>query len=134
MSQQTAPCTREGFEVFFRESYRELVKTAVTAGATREEAEDSVSEALVPMYKRWPVNGFPLRYARKAVVYNFVKYKTRRGRYLTGRGLAEHDEGAPARYPPPRPVRSARPRANSNPDRVTQGEPTPAGEPGETVH
>lgn len=91
-SQLTTPCAPEGFEVFFRESYRELVRAVMTAGATLEEAEDSVSDALVSMLRRWPSGGFPLRYARKAVIFNYIKYKTRSTRHVSGRGLTEDGE------------------------------------------
>jgi RNA polymerase sigma factor (sigma-70 family) len=49
----------------------------MVAGATLEEAEDAVSKTLTEMLRIWPVPGHPLRYARKAVVHNFIKDKTR---------------------------------------------------------
>jgi DNA-directed RNA polymerase specialized sigma24 family protein len=42
-----------GFEEFFRASYRELVKTAMYAGATQQEAEDAVAKTLMEMLQRW---------------------------------------------------------------------------------
>ena len=73
-SQQSAS---GGFEAFYRDSYREVVKTAMIAGATAEEAEDAASNTFLAMLKRWPVNGAPFMYARKAVVNNFIRDKTR---------------------------------------------------------
>jgi RNA polymerase sigma factor (sigma-70 family) len=70
----TAPC---GFEAFYRVSYREVVKAAMIAGATLTEAEDAASTTYLGMLERWPVNGAPLRYARKAAVHNFIKDRTR---------------------------------------------------------
>jgi RNA polymerase sigma factor (sigma-70 family) len=66
-----------GFEEFYRGSYRELVGTAMLAGARKEEAEDAASKTLADMLRIWPVDGHPIRYARKAVVNNFIKDKTR---------------------------------------------------------
>jgi hypothetical protein len=46
-SQQFAPCPSLAapgeFEAFYRDSYREVVKAAMIAGATKEEAEDAAS-------------------------------------------------------------------------------------------
>jgi RNA polymerase sigma factor (sigma-70 family) len=87
-----------GFEAFYRDTYREVLKTAMIAGATQAEAEDAASEAFVYMLQRWPVTGAPLSYARKAVVSNFIKEKTR-GNTRTARRLIErghvsrHGEG-----------------------------------------
>jgi RNA polymerase sigma factor (sigma-70 family) len=65
------------FEEFFRASFHELVKTAMFAGATREEAEDAVSATLADLFRIWPVPGYALSYARRAVVSNFIKDKSR---------------------------------------------------------
>lgn len=65
------------FEDFYREAYREVVKAAMIAGATREEAEDAASKTFLRMLERWPVDGTPLRYARTAVLHNFIQGKTR---------------------------------------------------------
>lgn len=67
----------EGFEAFYRGSYREVVKAAMIAGATMAEAEDAASRTFLAMLKRWPVNGTPVMYARRAVVNNFIQEKTR---------------------------------------------------------
>jgi DNA-directed RNA polymerase specialized sigma24 family protein len=87
-----------GFDDFYRSSYRELVKAAMFAGATFDEAEDAVSKSLTEMLRRWPVPGHPLRYARKAVIHNFIKDKargtTRVASRLVERGHVNHHEGA----------------------------------------
>jgi RNA polymerase sigma factor (sigma-70 family) len=84
----------EGFEDFYRSSYREVVKAALIAGATLEEAEDAVSKTLTEMLRIWPVPGHPLRYARKAVVHNFIKDKTR-GTARVARRLVERGHVMP---------------------------------------
>jgi RNA polymerase sigma factor (sigma-70 family) len=66
-----------GFPEFFRASFRELVRAAITAGATLEEAEDAASKTLEEMLPGWTVRQYSLAYARKAVVHNFIKDKTR---------------------------------------------------------
>jgi RNA polymerase sigma factor (sigma-70 family) len=67
------------------------------AGATLEEAEDAASKTFTAMLQRWPVNGAPLTYARKAVVTNFIQAKTRGttrvARRLIERGHVPSDEG-----------------------------------------
>ena len=78
----------EGYVDFFRDHYPELVKAARYAGATREEAEDATSKTLDEMYWKWPIPGSPLRYARKAVINNFIKAKTR-GNLRVARRLIE---------------------------------------------
>ena len=87
-----------GFADFYRLAWRELLAAAVTAGATREEAEDAAAKTLLDMLRIWPVPGHPLRYARKAVVNNFIKEKTRGNsrtvRRLIARGHVSPREGA----------------------------------------
>jgi RNA polymerase sigma factor (sigma-70 family) len=84
----------EGFEDFYRSSYREVVRAALIAGATSEEAEDAVSKTMTEMLGIWPVPGHPLRYARKAVVHNFIKDKTR-GTARVARRLVERGHVTP---------------------------------------
>ena len=47
------------------------------AGATQQEAEDAVAKTLMEMLQRWDTCQRSLPYARKAVVHNFIKDKTR---------------------------------------------------------
>jgi RNA polymerase sigma factor (sigma-70 family) len=75
----------EGFEDFYRAHYRDLVRAAAIAGATLEEAEDAASQALTSMLQAWPLSGHLLRYARKAVVSNFIKEETRRSHRIARR-------------------------------------------------
>lgn len=88
----------EGFEEFFRASFRDVVKTAMIAGARFEDAEDAAAKALAGMLLAWPMPGCPLAYARRAVVSNFIKDKTRGNRRvarrLVERGHVPHQEGA----------------------------------------
>ena len=94
----TRPLAPEGFEEFFRTSFRELVATAMIAGAKPEKAEDAAAKTLAEMLLIWPVPGYPLAYARRAVVNNFIKDKTRGNRRvarrLIDRGHVPHREGA----------------------------------------
>jgi RNA polymerase sigma factor (sigma-70 family) len=87
----------EGYETFYHAHYRELVETARAAGATPEEADDATSKTLTEMYWKWPITPSPLRYARKAVINNFVKDRTRGNRRvflrLIERGHAPSREG-----------------------------------------
>jgi len=88
----------DGFEEFFRASYRELVASAMIAGATQAEAEDAAAKTLAEMLPIWPVPVHPLAYARRAVVHNFIKDKTRGTRRvawrLIERGHIPPGEGA----------------------------------------
>ena len=92
-----SPLAPEGFEDFFRAHYRDLVRTVMTVGAKPEEAEDAAAKALIEMLPAWPMPGCPLAYARRAVVSNFIKDKTRGNRRvarrLSDRGHVPHQEG-----------------------------------------
>ena len=92
------PAAPDGFEEFFRESFRELVRTAMYAGATRQEGEDAAAKTLMEMLRRWDTCKRSLAYARKAVVHNFIKDKTRGTRRVAQRlieqGHISHQEGA----------------------------------------
>jgi DNA-directed RNA polymerase specialized sigma24 family protein len=87
----------EGFEEFFRAAFPELVRTAMTAGAEPEEAKDAAAKALAEMLPAWPVPGYPLAYARRAVISNFIKDRTRGNRRvarrLVERGHVPRQEG-----------------------------------------
>jgi DNA-directed RNA polymerase specialized sigma24 family protein len=73
------------------------VEKAMFAGATAEEAKDAASETLEEMLPKWPVPGYPLAYARKAVVSNFIQAKTRGSQRVVQRiierGHVPHEEG-----------------------------------------
>ena len=67
-------------------------------GATPHDAKDAAHKTLVQMYAGWPDPRYTLAYARKAVISNFIKDKTRGpGRVaqrLWERGHVPHREGA----------------------------------------
>jgi RNA polymerase sigma factor (sigma-70 family) len=93
----TRPVAPPGFTEFFRASFRELVQTAMYAGATREEAEDAAAKTLEGMLRSWSRIDPTLAYARKAVVNNFIQGKTRgpdrMARRLVERGHVPHRDG-----------------------------------------
>lgn len=92
------PLAPQTFEDFFRASFREVVATAMIAGAEPEEAKDAASKALLEMYLKWPIPGNPLAYARKAAFTNFIKAKERgdgrTARRLIHGGHVPRQEGA----------------------------------------
>ena len=95
----TRPATAAaGYEAFYRDSFRDLVKTAMYAGATLEEGQDAAAKTLIEMLGRWDRCGPSLAYARKATLNNFIKAKTRGtgrvARRLIERGHVPHHEGA----------------------------------------
>ena len=53
---ETPPDAAAGFEDFFRASFRELVRAAMYAGATKEEGEDAASKASVMRAHAWLAN------------------------------------------------------------------------------
>ncbi len=79
------PAPPAGFEDFFRSSFRELVRAAMYAGATLDEAEDASSKTLSEMLRRWDRCEPSLTYARRATVHNFIKDKTRGTRRVARR-------------------------------------------------
>jgi RNA polymerase sigma factor (sigma-70 family) len=91
------PAAPDGYEEFFRESFKELVRTAMYAGATRQEAEDAAAKALAEMLERWGTCERSLAYARTATVHNFIKDKTRGpsrvARRMVERGHVPRHEG-----------------------------------------
>ncbi len=52
--------------VFFRGSYRKVLATVIAAGATLQEAEDAVSDAMQAVLQAWGRIESPLAYARRA--------------------------------------------------------------------
>ena len=82
------PPAPEGFAEFFRVEFRGLVRTAMTAGATQAEAEDAAAKTLMEILRMWPLPGNPHAYARRAVVNNFIKDRTR-GNVRIARRLIE---------------------------------------------
>jgi len=69
----TAPV---GFVRFYREHFRTLLKTAMYAGATREQAEEATQKAMHEVLRRWDDIGDQAAYGCRAVISNFIKAKT----------------------------------------------------------
>lgn len=93
-----APRPPTSAEEFFRRSFRELVRAAMIAGASQQEAEDAASRTLTDILAAWATRDYTLAYARKAVVSNFIKEKVRGpsrvARRLIERGHVPVREGA----------------------------------------
>jgi RNA polymerase sigma-70 factor (ECF subfamily) len=91
------PAAPDGFEEFFRSTFRDLVKTAMYAGATLEEAEDAAAKTLTEMLRSWGTIKPSITYARTATLHNFIKAKTRGtdrvARRLVERGHVPGHEG-----------------------------------------
>ncbi len=86
------------FVAFFRAGYRELLKAAMYAGATKHQADEAAATAMRDVLRRWGELDDPLAYARRAVISNFIKEKTRgldrvrRRQVELGAGTAEARE------------------------------------------
>jgi len=90
----------EGFVDFFRATYRELLKAAMYAGATRYEADEAAAAAMKEVLRRWDELHDPLAYARRAVISNFVKEKTRSLDRIRQRQVERHAGIAEGREDP----------------------------------
>lgn len=71
------PALLRGFEAFYRKYYKSLLRYVMYGGATLHEAEDAVMETMSEILRRWEEIAYPPAYARKAVIHNFIKSKTR---------------------------------------------------------
>jgi RNA polymerase sigma factor (sigma-70 family) len=65
------------FDAFFHAVYRELLRIAMYVGATQQEAEDAAQTTMEEILRRWAQISDPVAFARRAVVSNFLKDKTR---------------------------------------------------------
>jgi RNA polymerase sigma factor (sigma-70 family) len=65
------------FEDFYRGDYRLLLKVALVAGASWDQAQDAVDQAMEDVLRRWPAIEHPRAYARRAVLSHVVKQKKR---------------------------------------------------------
>jgi RNA polymerase sigma factor (sigma-70 family) len=72
------PAPDDEAEAFCETHYRDLVRKAMSLGATREEAEDAVVETLIQLLRRWKKVRKPLAWARKAVARQALKQIERR--------------------------------------------------------
>jgi RNA polymerase sigma factor (sigma-70 family) len=93
------PTALAGFEDFFRATYRDLMRTAMDAGATKQEAEDAVSKAMTEVLPKWRTGMRPSpTYMRRAVVHNYIKERVRDqpriARRMVERGHVSRHEGA----------------------------------------
>jgi DNA-directed RNA polymerase specialized sigma24 family protein len=104
-----SPAAPPGYAEFFHARFRDMVRTAMIAGATQQEAEDAASRTLADILARWTRDhagspgdpedyAYPAAWARKLVVFNFIKSRTRGtrrvARRLIERGHTPLQEGA----------------------------------------
>ncbi|MCO1593846.1 sigma-70 family RNA polymerase sigma factor [Micromonospora sp. RHAY321] len=68
---------REEISAFYRAGYRKLLVTVMYAGATRHEADEAVATTVKEMLARWDTIDDHVAFARRAVISNFLKEKTR---------------------------------------------------------
>ena len=66
-----------GFEDFFRSRYTELLRVAMYAGASADEADEAAQQTMIEVYRNWLTIREPWRWARRAVVNNYIKVKQR---------------------------------------------------------
>lgn len=66
-----------GFVAFFRAEYRKLMATAMSVGATFEEADEAAAAAMEEVLRRWDQIDAPLAYGKRAVLSSFFKEKER---------------------------------------------------------
>lgn len=72
--QQAAP---PEFVAFFRAQYPKLKMTAMSLGASPEEADEAAASAMKEVYLRWDHIEAPLAYGKRAALSNFLKAKER---------------------------------------------------------
>lgn len=72
---------RAAADKFFRMHYTQLLALAMYMGATREEADDAIESAMIYMLNKWDKIRKPYAYARKAVVHELIKQRTRSRRF-----------------------------------------------------
>ncbi|MEU7615359.1 sigma-70 family RNA polymerase sigma factor [Micromonospora rifamycinica] len=65
------------FSEFYRAEYRTLLQAAMYAGANKHQADEATATAMREVMRRWDRLDRPLAYARRAVISNFLKEKTR---------------------------------------------------------
>ena len=72
-----------GPEAFFRSHYHELLRVARYAGASADEGEVAVQEAMIQVCRNWSKIEEPWPWARVAVVNNYIKVKKREAERLS---------------------------------------------------
>lgn len=89
----------QDFLDFYRREFRPLAQAVTAYGATPQEAEDAVAEAMDYILKtgKWPIPRNPFAYARRSALNYFLKSKDRSpqrtARRLVERGHVPHHEG-----------------------------------------
>ena len=63
----------DAFEAFFRDHHRSLIRIAMYAGASQDEARGAAQDTMAEVARRWEDIDNPLAYARKAVINHFRK-------------------------------------------------------------
>lgn len=79
---QDQPADKGTFENFFRANYRPLLRVAGYAGASTEEAEDAVQQAMIEVSRHWHRLDDPWPWACRAVVNNYRKVRKREAQRL----------------------------------------------------
>jgi RNA polymerase sigma-70 factor (ECF subfamily) len=74
LGESTSRCESDEF---FREHYRPLLRAAMYAGASLQEAEDAVMTVMEDVLLRWDAIDQPAAYARRAVMHAFLKARER---------------------------------------------------------
>jgi len=72
----------KAFEAFFRSEYTSLLRVAIYAGASEDEAHETVQESMLEAYRKWATIENPRAWTCKAVVNNFIKVKRRNAERL----------------------------------------------------
>lgn len=90
----------EEFSEFYRAEYRTLLQAAMYAGASRHEADEATATAMKEVLMRWSKLENPLAYARRAVISNFLKEKTRNLDRIRRRQVEKHAGTAECREDP----------------------------------
>lgn len=88
------------FSDFWRVEYRQLLKAAMYAGANRHEADEATAAAMKEVLRRWDELDDRPAYARRAVISNFLKEKTRNLDRVRRRQVEKHAGTAEGREDP----------------------------------
>ncbi|MFI7077158.1 RNA polymerase sigma factor [Micromonospora sp. NPDC049903] len=81
---------REEVAAFYRTGYRQLIRVVMFAGANRHEADEATAAVMKEMLQRWSKIDDPVAYARRAVISNFVKEKSRNLDRIRRRQVEKH--------------------------------------------
>jgi RNA polymerase sigma factor (sigma-70 family) len=96
MSTQEIPSPPSGFEKFYRNAYRSLMRDAIFVGGNTHEAEEAVSMAMVEVLQRWETIENPRAYARRAVIRNLIEDRKRKQQ--SHERLIQLSQGPPEHY------------------------------------